>query len=130
MLKKKISLCVAFATAIAAGLPAQAGSFHDDPKSVQDWWPETVNLRPLRQNDDSANPMGPNFDYAAAFAALDLDEVKADIEAILTNSQDWWPADYGNYGPFFIRMAWHSAGTYRTMDGRGGAGGGQQRSSR
>jgi catalase-peroxidase len=100
---------------------------HGEPKAVQDWWPQALNLRPLHQNAATANPLGPNFDYAAAFAKLDLGEVEKDIAAIMTNSQDWWPADYGNYGPFFIRMAWHSAGTYRTMDGRGGAGGGQQR---
>jgi catalase-peroxidase len=97
------------------------------PKSVQDWWPEALNLQPLHENADAANPLGPDFDYASAFETLDLTEVKADIEAIMTTSQDWWPADYGNYGPLFIRMAWHSAGTYRVMDGRGGAGGGQQR---
>lgn len=127
MLKKKLPLCVAMAAALSATAPAGAGSMHGEPKSVQDWWPQALNLRPLHQNENTANPMGPNFDYASAFAKLDLAEVKADIEAIMTTSQDWWPADYGNYGPFFIRMAWHSAGTYRTMDGRGGAGGGQQR---
>ncbi|WP_439106189.1 catalase/peroxidase HPI [Congregibacter sp.] len=127
MLKNKLSLCVAMAATLSATAPAGADSMHGEPKSVQDWWPQALNLRPLHQNENTANPMGPNFDYAAAFATLDLEEVKADITAIMTNSQDWWPADYGNYGPFFIRMAWHSAGTYRTMDGRGGAGGGQQR---
>ena len=92
------------------------------------WWPETLNLSQLRQNETTrSNPLGADFDYAAAFEALDLDAVKQDIETALTTDQDWWPADYGNYGPFFIRMAWHSAGTYRSLDGRGGAGGGQQR---
>jgi catalase-peroxidase len=81
----------------------------------------------LRQNEAQSNPLGEDFDYAAAFRALDLAAVKKDLEATMTTSQDWWPADYGHYGPFFIRMAWHSAGTYRTLDGRGGAGGGQQR---
>lgn len=132
MLKNKLSLCVAMTgVAMAATLssvsPTSARDMHGEPKAVQDWWPQALNLRPLHQNQNTASPMGPNFDYAAAFAKLDLAEVKADIEAIITTSQDWWPADYGNYGPFFIRMAWHSAGTYRTMDGRGGAGGGQQR---
>lgn len=132
MLKNKLSLCVAMsgvamAATLSATAPASAGSMHGEPKAVQDWWPQALNLRPLHQNENTASPLGPNFDYAAAFAKLDLAEVKADIEAIITTSQDWWPADYGNYGPFFIRMAWHSAGTYRTMDGRGGAGGGQQR---
>jgi catalase-peroxidase len=86
-----------------------------------------VDLGPLRAHGAESNPMGDDFDYAAGFATLDLDAVKQDIEAVMTDSQDWWPADYGHYGPFFIRMAWHSAGTYRVADGRGGAGGGQQR---
>ena len=126
MLKKKLPLCIALASAVAAATPASAGSMRE-PKTVQAWWPESLNLQPLHQNADAANPLGPDFDYRAAFEALDLGEVKAHIEAIMTTSQDWWPADFGNYGPLFIRMAWHSAGTYRTMDGRGGAGGGQQR---
>ena len=91
------------------------------------WWPEQLDLTVLRQNAVSHDPMGDEFDYAEAFASLDLDVVKSDIAAVMTQSQDWWPADYGHYGPFFIRMAWHSAGTYRTYDGRGGAGAGQQR---
>jgi catalase-peroxidase len=90
------------------------------------WWPDQVDLRPLRQNAAGYGP-DPDFDYPAAFEAVDYDELKADIEALMTQSQDWWPADYGHYGPFFVRMAWHSAGTYRVSDGRGGAGGGQQR---
>jgi len=93
----------------------------------RDWWPNQLNLKMLAQNSSLSNPMGPDFDYAAAFKSLDLAAVKADIAAVLTDSQDWWPADFGNYGPFMIRMAWHSAGTYRTGDGRGGAGSGQQR---
>jgi catalase-peroxidase len=91
------------------------------------WWPEKLDLSPLRQNSAESNPLGKDFNYAQAFATLDLKAVKQDINKVLTTSQDWWPADYGNYGPFFIRMAWHSAGTYRTLDGRGGAEGGQQR---
>jgi len=91
------------------------------------WWPEKLNLSPLRANSVESNPLGKEFNYAKAFATLDLKVVKQDIQKVLTTSQDWWPADYGNYGPLFIRMAWHSAGTYRTMDGRGGADGGQQR---
>jgi len=95
--------------------------------SNQFWWPELVDLKPLRQHAVESNPMGDKYDYAAEFKTLDLAAVKADINTVLTTSQPWWPADYGNYGPFFIRMAWHSSGTYRTADGRGGAGGGQQR---
>ncbi|MGW2374097.1 MULTISPECIES: catalase/peroxidase HPI [Kitasatospora] len=91
------------------------------------WWPERLNLKILAKNPAVANPLGADFDYAEAFNALDLPAVKRDIQEVLTTSRDWWPADYGNYGPFMIRMAWHSAGTYRISDGRGGAGGGQQR---
>ncbi|MFG1607996.1 catalase/peroxidase HPI [Actinoplanes sp. NPDC049265] len=91
------------------------------------WWPSRLNLRILAKNPAEINPMGAEFDYAAAFGALDLGAVKQDITQVLTTSQDWWPADYGHYGPFVIRMAWHSAGTYRISDGRGGAGAGQQR---
>jgi catalase-peroxidase len=95
--------------------------------STRDWWPNQIDLKVLRQPAPSAGPMGEAFDYAEAFKTLDLDAVKRDIEAVMTTSQDWWPADYGHYGPFFIRMAWHSAGTYRISDGRGGGGAGMQR---
>ncbi|MGW5118697.1 catalase/peroxidase HPI [Streptomyces noursei] len=91
------------------------------------WWPERLNLKILAKNPAVANPMGEEFDYAEAFESLDLPAVKRDIAEVLTTSQDWWPADFGNYGPLMIRMAWHSAGTYRISDGRGGAGAGQQR---
>jgi catalase-peroxidase len=91
------------------------------------WWPDQLNLRILQKNPPAADPMGPGFDYAAEFATLDLAEVKRDIEAVMTTSQDWWPADFGHYGALFIRMAWHAAGTYRISDGRGGAGTGMQR---
>ncbi|MEV4257483.1 catalase-peroxidase, partial [Spirillospora sp. NPDC049652] len=100
--------------------PTQGGGNHQ-------WWPERLNLKILAKNPAVANPLGEDFDYAAAFQSLDLAAVKRDIAEVLTTSQDWWPADFGNYGPFMVRMAWHSAGTYRIHDGRGGAGAGQQR---
>ncbi len=93
----------------------------------QDWWPNQLRMNILRQHSNLSNPMGESFDYAKAFASLDLPTLKKDIIDVLTTSQDWWPADYGHYGPFIIRMAWHSAGTYRTTDGRGGGGRGMQR---
>jgi len=102
--------------------PTAAGS-----TANQHWWPDQLNLRPLNKNSPSIDPMGEAFDYAAEFESLDLAAVKSDIEAVMTTSQDWWPADYGHYGPLFIRMAWHSAGTYRIHDGRGGGGSGTQR---
>ncbi|WP_268739200.1 catalase/peroxidase HPI [Novosphingobium mangrovi (ex Hu et al. 2023)] len=93
----------------------------------EDWWPQRLDLAQLRQHEAMSNPYGADFDYAAEFASLDLAAVKEDIRKVLTTSQPWWPADYGHYGPFFIRMAWHSAGTYRVGDGRGGSDGGEQR---
>ena len=97
------------------------------PNTNKDWWPNQLDLSVLRQHSSLSDPMDPSFDYTKAFKSLDYIALKNDIKAVLTQSQDWWPADYGNYGPFFIRMAWHSAGTYRTADGRGGATEGQQR---
>jgi catalase-peroxidase len=97
------------------------------PRTNRDWWPNQLDISVLHRNPPAGNPMGEGFDYAEAFSGLDLDAVKHDITAVMTTSQDWWPADYGHYGPLFIRMAWHSAGTYRTSDGRGGAGSGEQR---
>jgi catalase-peroxidase len=95
--------------------------------SNQGWWPKQLNLRILHQNNPHADPMGEGFDYAAEFKSLDFDALAKDVDALMTQSQDWWPADYGHYGPFFIRMTWHSAGTYRIADGRGGGGSGAQR---
>jgi catalase-peroxidase len=96
-------------------------------RSNRDWWPNQLNLKMLHQNSALSDPMGADFDYAAEFKTLDLKAIKQDLYALMTDSQEWWPADFGHYGPFFIRMAWHSAGTYRTGDGRGGAGAGQLR---
>jgi len=106
--------------AITNGRPAAA-------RSNRDWWPNQLDLKQLQHNSPLADPMGEDFDYAEEFKTLDLDAVKKDVVAALTTSQDWWPADYGHYGPLIIRMAWHSAGTYRISDGRGGAGSGEQR---
>ncbi|MFU8806255.1 MAG: peroxidase family protein, partial [Bradymonadaceae bacterium] len=95
--------------------------------SNQHWWPNQLNLKILGQNSPTVDPMGEEFNYAEEFKSLDLAAVKADLEEVMTASQDWWPADYGHYGPLFVRMAWHSAGTYRISDGRGGASSGTLR---
>jgi len=130
-----LTLAVASATAVASenttSKPAGAmGSGKVAPtqaKSNLFWWPDQIDLSTLRDHDTRSNPLGEDINYQEAFAKLDMAALKADINVVLTDSQPWWPADWGNYGPFFIRMTWHSAGTYRTLDGRGGAGGGQQR---
>ena len=128
MQKKRIGKSVVAALAIIAMSAGTVAAWADGaPRTNDFWWPERLDLSPLRQHDVESNPYGKDFDYAQAFDKLDIEAVKKDIRATLTTSQDWWPADYGNYGPFFIRMAWHGAGTYRTYDGRGGAGGAQQR---
>ncbi len=111
---------------------ARCPVMHTDHQRVggtanQHWWPNQLNLKILRQNHPQADPMGEDFDYASEFMSIDFDELARDVDALMTDSQEWWPADYGHYGPFFIRMTWHAAGTYRTLDGRGGGGSGAQR---
>jgi len=127
MQAKLMTLAVAFALTATPLAPAQAAGAGGAPMANKFWWPDQLDLSVLRAHDARSNPLGEDFDYAREFAKLDLNAVKADIKQVLTTSQDWWPADYGHYGPFFIRMAWHSAGTYRTIDGRGGSDGGQLR---
>ncbi len=127
MINKTLSVLAVLAVALSPVVPASTAVAMEEPKPNQFWWPDNLDLSPLRAHSIESNPLGKDFNYAAAFASLDLDVVKKDIETVMKTSQDWWPADWGNYGPFFIRMAWHSAGTYRVADGRGGAAGGQQR---
>ena len=109
--------------------PIAGGAFTQLSGSLpnEKWWPNQLNLRILHQNSPTANPLDESFDYVEEFKTLDLDTLKKDVVALMTDSQTWWPADYGHYGPLFIRMAWHGAGTYRIGDGRGGAGSGAQR---
>ena len=123
---RKIALIALIAAVSPVALSSTAQAETTAP-TAKEWWPKNLDLSALRQNEAQSNPYGADFNYAKEFAALDLDAAKADVRKALTTSQPWWPADYGHYGPFFIRMAWHSAGTYRTGDGRGGADGGEQR---
>lgn len=145
MRKEKLFITTVMATALAlpsaipamaqdapvsakpAGAAATGNAVPGQPRNNRFWWPDQLDLTPLRDHDRRSNPLGEDFSYVEAFQNLDVEAVKRDVDAMLTQSQDWWPADFGNYGPLFIRMSWHSAGTYRTLDGRGGAEGGQQR---
>lgn len=126
MSKKILTLATVMSVAISTmAISAQASA--TEAKTNQFWWPDQLNLNPLRQPTEKSNPYSENFNYAKAFASLDLAQLKKDIQTTLTTSQPWWPADWGNYGPLMIRLAWHNAGVYRVNDGRGGAAGGQQR---
>ena len=127
MLRKTVPFISALAVTVSLVMPLSPAMAQGEAKSNQFWWPEQLDLEPLRQQAAESDPMGEGFNYAEEFESLDLDALKKDLEALMTSSQDWWPADYGHYGGLFVRMAWHSAGTYRVADGRGGAGGGQQR---
>ena len=132
MFRKTMPVISAVTISVLITLQAGAALAQDNltqhqPTSNSFWWPEQLDLSPLRQHGVESNPLGEDFNYAEAFVKLDLNTVKADIKTLMTTSQDWWPADYGHYGPFFISMDWHRAGTYRVYDGRGGAAGGQQR---
>jgi catalase-peroxidase len=127
MRKQTITLLTAMAVAMTPMVSSNFAHAEGMAKPNKFWWPDQVDLSPLRDHGPQSSPLGEDFDYAKAFASLDLDAVKKDITDVMTTSQDWWPADWGHYGGLFIRMAWHSAGTYRTLDGRGGADGGQQR---
>ena len=127
MIKQTIPLVSMLAIGLFTLAPVNLANAQDGVATNEYWWPNRLNLEPLRMHSPESDPMGEEFDYAEAFESLDLDVVKQDLVDLMKTSQDWWPADYGHYGPFFIRMAWHSAGTYRISDGRGGSDGGMQR---
>jgi len=124
---RKHTIPLLAALAMSAMVPPSPAFAQGEPRSNQFWWPENIDLSALRDHGVESDPLGADFNYAEEFASLDFDALKKDLGVLMKDSQDWWPADYGHYGPLFIRMAWHSAGTYRTLDGRGGAAGGQQR---
>ena len=130
MFKHKLIALAVLAVATTPLVSASPAFAAGEPKPNTFWWPEQVDLSPLRLHSPESNPMGDDFNYAEEFAKVDLDALKNDLAVLMKDSKDWWPADWGHYGPFFIRMAWHSAGTYRTLDGRGGAGGQPQQPSR
>ena len=121
MLKKMIPLISMLVIGLSTLASMNVANAEKEATGNDHWWPNRLDLKPLRDNSPASNPMGPQFNYAKAFESLDLDAVKRDLEVLMTTSQDWWPAEYGHYGQFFISMAWHSAGTYRVTDGRGGA---------
>lgn len=127
MLRQSLSVLAVLTVGFSPISPANLASANDTEITNDYWWPNRLDLSPLRKNEAVSNPQAASFNYAEAFKDVDVDELKQDLKALMTTSQDWWPADYGHYGPFFIRMSWHSAGTYRTVDGRGGADGGMQR---